>query len=317
MLFDAAGYAGEHRGSLVSQRMHIGGRLARALLVSAATGTLVSCGGGQLSPAGPVSEAERTLLFDSLVIMLAIVVPVIIATIGFAWWYRSSNRRARRRPDFVYSGRVELVTWSIPTLVIIFLGGIAWISSHDLDPAQPLQSKVQPLTVEVVSLDWKWLFIYPAQGVASVNRLVVPAGVPLHLLLSSATVWNVFWVPQLGSMIYCMHGMVTTLNLEASRPGVYYGESAMISGNGFATMHFDTDAVSSEAFSSWVNSSRAAAAALDEQSYRGLLEPTASVRPFAYRSVQPDFFRRIVLQSLPAEQEPSGGAPARASGELK
>ena len=301
----------------MSQGIHIARRLGRTLLVSIAMGTLAGCGGGQLSPAGPVSEAERTLFFDSLVIMLAIVIPVIIATIGFAWWYRSSNRRARRAPDFVYSGRVELVTWSIPTLVIVFLGGIAWISSHDLDPARPLQSKAQPLTVEVVSLDWKWLFIYPKQGIASVNRLVVPAGVPLHLLLTSATVWNAFWVPQLGSMIYCMHGMVTTLNLEASRPGVYYGESAMISGDGFAGMHFDTDAVSSRAFSSWVNSSRAAGPALDAQSYLGLLEPTASVKPYAYRSVQPDFFRRIVLQTFSAGQAPSGALPPQASGELK
>ena len=290
--------------------MHIARRLDRALLVAAAMGTLAGCGGGQLSPAGPVSEAERTLLFDSLVIMLAIVVPVIIATIVFAWWYRSSNRRARRAPDFVYSGRVELVTWSIPTLVIVFLGGIAWISSHDLDPARPLRSKSRPLTVQVVSLDWKWLFIYPEQRVASVNRLVVPAGVPLHLVLTSATVWNAFWVPQLGSMIYCMHGMVTHLNLEASRPGVYYGESAMISGNGFASMHFNTDAVSARAFSSWIDSSRAAGPVLDARSYLGLLEPTASVTPYGYRSVQPGFFRRIVLQVPPAGQRPGGGYPA-------
>jgi cytochrome o ubiquinol oxidase subunit II len=296
--------------------MHVARRLGRALLVTASMGTLAGCGGGQLSPAGPVSEAERTLLFDSLVIMLAIVVPVIIATFGFAWWYRSSNRRARRAPDFVYSGRVELVTWSIPTLVIVFLGGIAWISSHDLDPARPLQSNAAPLTVQVVSLDWKWLFIYPEQRVASVNRLVVPAGVPLHLVLTSATVWNAFWVPRLGSMIYCMHGMVTNLNLEASRPGVYYGESAMISGNGFASMHFDTDAVSAQAFSSWVDSSRAGGPVLDARSYLGLLEPTSSVTPYAYRSVQPDFFRRVVLQAPPAVQGPGGGYP-RAPGEFK
>ena len=300
----------------MSQQVHSARRLGRSLLLSGAVWTLAGCGGGQLSPAGPVSDAERTLFFDSLVIMLAIVIPVIIATIGFAWWYRSSNRRARRAPDFVYSGRVELVTWSIPTLVIVFLGGIAWISSHDLDPARPLQSKAQPVTVEVVSLDWKWLFIYPAQGVASVNRLVVPTGVPLHLLLTSATVWNAFWVPQLGSMIYCMHGMVTTLNLEASRPGIYYGESAMISGNGFAGMHFDTDAFSSQAFSSWVDSSRSAGPTLDARSYLGLLEPTASVTPFAYRSVQPGFFRRIVLQQLPAGRESGGAVSPQASGEL-
>ena len=286
--------------------MRIAGKITHALLASVALAALAGCGHGQLSPAGPVSQAERTLLLDATVIMLAIIIPVSIATIAVAWWYRSSNPRARRRPDFVYSGRVELVTWSIPVLVIIFLAGLAWISSHDLDPARPLPSKAPPLTVEVVSLDWKWLFIYPEQGIASVNRLVVPVGVPLHLVLTSATVWNVFWVPQLGSMLYAMNGMRTTLYLEASRPGVYYGESAMISGDGFSSMHFDTDAVAAQQFSSWVDSTRSAGPILDAHSYRGLLEPSESVKPYTFRSVQPDFFRRVVLQS----PSPNPGADA-------
>ena len=179
-------------------------------------GELAGCGRAQMQPAGPISDAERKIFFDSLVIMLAIIVPTIVATLGVVWWYRPSNRRARRLPDFVYSGRVEIVVWSIPVLVVIFLGGIAWIGSHDLDPAKPLPGREPALDVQVVSLDWKWLFIYPKLGIASVNRLVVPAGVPLHLMLTSATVWNVFWVPQLGSMIYCMNGMADTLFLEAS-----------------------------------------------------------------------------------------------------
>ncbi|HUA25851.1 MAG TPA: hypothetical protein VMA54_17110 [Steroidobacteraceae bacterium] len=286
--------------------MRITGQFARMLLVSGALAALAGCGHGQLQPAGPVSEAERTLLLDSTVIMLAIIVPVSIATLVVAWWYRSSNPRARRRPDFVYSGRVELVIWSIPVLVIIFLAGIAWISAHDLDPARPLPSKTAAVNVQVVSLDWKWLFIYPNLGIASVNRLVVPTGVPLHLELTSATVWNVFWVPQLGSMLYTMNGMRTTLYLEASRPGVYYGESAMISGDGFSGMHFDTDAVSPEQFASWVDSTRSAGPVLDARSYAGLLEPSESVKPYTYRSVQQDFFRRVVLQNA----SPNLGADA-------
>jgi cytochrome o ubiquinol oxidase subunit II len=294
------------RGSHYFRLMRIARKFAHMLLVSGALAALAGCGHGQLQPAGPVSEAERTLLLDATVIMLAIIVPVSIATLVVAWWYRSSNPRARRRPDFVYSGRVELVIWSIPVLVIIFLAGIAWISSHDLDPAKPLPSKAQPLTVQVVSLDWKWLFIYPDLGVASVNRLVVPVGVPLHLELTSATVWNVFWVPQLGSMLYSMNGMRTTLYLEASRPGVYYGESAMISGDGFSGMHFDTDAVPAQQFASWIDSTRSAGPVLDAQSYAGLLEPSESVKPYTYRSVQQDFFRRVVLQNT----SPNLGADA-------
>ncbi|HVC30107.1 MAG TPA: hypothetical protein VND24_02895 [Steroidobacteraceae bacterium] len=272
-------------------------------------GELGGCGRAQLQPAGPISDAERKILLDSVVIMLAIIVPTIIATIAVAWWYRPSNTRARRLPDFVYSGRVEIVVWSIPILVIIFLGGIAWISSHDLDPAQPLRSRTAPLDIQVVSLDWKWLFIYPTLGVASVNRLVVPAGVPLHLSLTSASVWNVFWVPQLGSMIYTMHGMADTLYLEASRPGVYYGESAMISGDGFADMHFHTDAIPTSQFDAWVATARSTGPVLDEQTYRGLLRQSVPPKPYTYRSVQPGLFADIVLRRLPPGEGPHGAVP--------
>lgn len=271
-------------------------------------GQLAGCGRAQLQPAGPISAAERKILLDSIVIMLAIVIPTIIATLGVAWWFRSSNPRARRQPDFVYSGRVELIVWSIPALVIIFLGGIAWIGSHDLDPAQPLPAKAAPLDIQVVSLDWKWLFIYPKLGIASVNRLVVPAGVPLHLMLTSASVWNVFWVPQLGSMLYCMSGMAGTLYLEADHPGVYRGESAMISGDGFADMHFDTEAVGRSQFDAWVASTRSAGPALDDAAYRELLHQSVPPHPYTYRAVRPGLFADIVMLKLPPGDGPRGAA---------
>jgi cytochrome o ubiquinol oxidase subunit II len=272
-------------------------------------GGLAGCGRAQMQPAGPISDAERKIFLDSLVIMLAIVVPTIIAVLGVAWWYRPSNRRARRLPDFVYSGRIEIVIWSIPALVVIFLGGIAAIGSQDLDPARPLASRVPPLDVQVVALDWKWLFIYPTLDVASVNRLVVPAGVPLHLQLTSATVWNVFWIPQLGSMLYCMSGMADTLYLQASKPGVYYGESAMISGDGFADMHFDTDAVPMNRFDAWVAATRSAGPVLDDQSYRGLLRQSVPEHPYTYRSVRRGLFADIVMLRLPPGAGPRGALP--------
>jgi cytochrome o ubiquinol oxidase subunit II len=277
------------------------------LLLLSTPQLLAGCGRAELEPAGPVGDQERTILFDALAIMLAIVVPVIVATIWTAWWYRRSNPRARRMPTFTYSGRLELVIWSIPALVVVFLGGIAWIGSHDLDPAKPLPGRTPALEVQVISLDWKWLFIYPQQGVASVNRLVVPAGVPLHLRLTSATVWNVFWVPQLGSMLYCMSGMAGTLWLQADRPGVYHGESAMISGDGFATMHFNTDAVTPAQFDAWVSDSRTSGSVLDVSSYRQLEQPTMSVPPYTYRAVQPGLFEAVVLQRIPA----ADGSPVR------
>jgi cytochrome o ubiquinol oxidase subunit 2 len=278
---------------------------ARLMLILAAL-ALSGCESWIARPAGPVSGAERMIFLDTLVIMLLIVVPVIVATIAFAWWYRASNERARRLPDWSFSGRIELVVWSIPALVILFLGGIAWISAHDLDPARPLAAKRAALEIDVVALDWKWLFIYPQQRVASVNRLVVPAGVPLHFRLTSATVWNVFWIPKLGSMLYCMYGMAGTLYLQADRPGNYRGVSAMISGDGFATMHFDTEALSDAQFNAWADGVRTTGPTLDERAYRQLLKPSSAVAPYSYRSVMPGLFDAIVLQRLPPGQ---GSAP--------
>jgi len=173
---------------------------------------------GVLDPQGPIASAERLLLFNATAIMLVVVVPVILATLGFAWWYRSSNPRASRAWDEAYEGRIEFVTWSIPALIVILLGGVIWIGSHQLDPRAPIPADAKPLRVDVVALDWKWLFIYPDQGIAAVNQLVVPVGTPVDFTLTSATVMNSFFVPQLGSQIYTMGGMTTHLNLLAPRP---------------------------------------------------------------------------------------------------
>jgi len=279
---------------------------------------LSACGGAELDPAGPVSAAERKILFDALAMMLAVVIPVIIATLVIAFHFRASNTRASYWPTFTHSGRIELITWSIPALVIFFLGGVAWTSAFLLDPARPLASRTKPLDIQVVSLDWKWLFIYPEQGVASINRLVVPAGVPLRLRLTSASVWNVFWVPQLGSMLYCMHGMAGTLYLQADHPGVYQGSSAMISGDGFADMHFNTAAVANDEFARWVSAAQAAGPALDDSAYRALLRQSSNVPPQTYRSVRPGLFEAIVMEQLPLGEgprkdasSPSVGGPPR------
>ncbi len=270
-----------------------------------------------LSPIGPVGAAERTILLDALAIMLAIVVPTIVATLAFAWWYRAGNTRARYLPNFQYSGQLELLVWSVPALVVLFLGGIAWISSHDLDPAQPLtwatpaHEARKPLEVEVVSLDWKWLFIYPEQHVASINRLVVPTGVPLHLRVTSATVMNVFFVPRLGSEIYSMNGMATQINLQADRPGRYPGLSANFSGDGFSDMHFTLESVDCEQFNTWVTGARASGDALDETTYRALLRQSANLQPYTYRDVAAGLFNRIVsLQLPPGEGPPAVPAPS-------
>ena len=165
---------------------------------------LGGCAEGVLDPKGPIAVADRQILLNSLGIMLAIVIPVILATLGVAFWFRASNLRARYRPDFAYSGRLEMLVWAVPAMTVFLVGGVAWVGSHDVSPRKPIASTVKPLRVQVASLDWKWLFIYPDQGVASVNRLTIPVGTPISFELTSSGVMNSFFVPQLGSQIYTM-----------------------------------------------------------------------------------------------------------------
>ena len=265
-----------------------------------------------LHPAGPIGESERTILLDALLIMLVIVVPTILATLFIAWRFRASNTRAPYWPNWSHSGRIEIITWSIPLLTIMFLGGIAWIGSHLLDPAAPIESRAKPLEVDVVSLDWNWLFIYPQENLASVNALVVPTGVPLDLHITSATVWNTFFVPRLGTMIYAMYGMQSRLYLQADAPGTYHGLSTMVDGDGFPDMHFDCRALTAAQFASWVSSTRAATGAtLDAAAYRQLLRPTKHAQPYTYRAVEPGLFQQILLQALPP-----GGGPRNGRGGL-
>jgi cytochrome o ubiquinol oxidase subunit II len=270
--------------------------------------TLEGCRAAVLSPAGPIGAADRTILLNALAIMLAIVVPTIVAILACAWWFRESNTQAHRQPSLTYSGRIELIVWSIPALVVFFLGGIAWIGSQLLDPARPLSSSAKPLEIQVVSLDWKWLFIYPEQGVASMNSLVAPAGVPLHFRITSASVFNVFFVPKLGSEIYSMYGMTTQLNLQADRPGIYPGLSAHFSGDGFSDMAFDLRAVTAEQFSAWATAAGASGPVLDEAAYRDLLRQSENIKPYTYRSVRPGLFDAIVMQRLAPGEGPESTA---------
>jgi cytochrome o ubiquinol oxidase subunit 2 len=282
--------------------------LAGALSLGA-TALLGGCDAVVLDPQGPVGVAETTILIDSLAIMLAIVLPTIAATLAFAWWFRASNARATYLPDFAYSGRIELIVWAIPLLTIMLLGGVIWIGSHDLDPAKPLASKTPPLEIQVVSLDWKWLFIYPSHRVASVNQLVVPAGVPIHFSLTSASVMTAFFVPQLGSMIYTMNGMTTQLNLRADAPGSFLGLASHYSGAGFSDMHFEVQAVPAERFAAWLEATRNSGSTLDDESYAALAKQSTNISPFTYSEVEPELFQKIVTQQLPPGPGPQAGLP--------
>ena len=289
--------------------------LALVLIGAAALG---ACSQGVLDPQGPIASAERLLLINSTAIMLVVVVPVIMATLAFAWWYRASNTRASRSLDESYQGRLELVVWSIPALIVILLGGVIWIGSHQLDPRAPIPANAEPLRVDVVSLDWKWLFIYPDQGIAAVNQLVVPAGTPVEFRLTSATVMNSFFVPQLGSQIYTMGGMTTHLNLLADKPGEYPGFSANFSGDGFSDMRFVVKSVPAGRFRRLARAGARHRSRSTMAGYAELAKPSQAVPPATYRAVDPKLFERIIdktTRGSPKRRASGGPGVRRAAGE--
>src|SRR6201991_1082163 len=274
-------------------------RLLAVVVTGAAM--LGGCQEGVLDPKGPIAAADRLILLNSLGIMLAIVIPVVLAILGVAFWFRASNERARYRPNFAYSGRLEMLVWSIPAMTVFLVGGVAWVGSHDVSPRKPIASTVKPLRVQVASLDWKWLFIYPDQGVASVNQLTIPVGTPVSLELTSSGVMNSFFVPQLGSQIYTMAGMINRLYPQSDQPGTYRGFSAQFSGEGFSEMRFDADAVSDEKFTQWLDAARGAGPELDARTYADLAKPSSKVAPFTYRAVAPGLFDKIMVSEMQSD----------------
>jgi cytochrome o ubiquinol oxidase subunit II len=295
--------AGKERHPL---RVAIGGLVSWRVLAMLVGGsfTASSRAEGVLDPQGPIASAERVILLNSTTIMLVVVVPVVVLTLAFAWWYRASNTRASYQPNWANSGRIEFVVWSIPAMVVLLLAGVAWIGSHELDPARKLPSNLKPVRIEVVSLDWKWLFIYPDLGVATLNQITVPTGVPIEFVLTSANVMNAFWVPQLGSQIYTMPGMTTRLNLLAEHAGDYPGLSSNFSGDGFSDMRFVVHAVPAAGFSSWIARSQGEGERLDAGAYSRMARTGSDVSVKTYGSVAPGLFEHIERETTGAPTIP-------------
>jgi len=289
---------------------------AATAAISALAFGLSGCARSVLDPVGPIGADDSAILIDATLIMLAIIVPTILLAFWMAWRYRASNTKAEYLPYWSFSGRIEAITWSIPTLTIMFIGGVIWIGSYKLDPFKPLPSKSPPLEVQVVALDWKWLFIYPQQGIATVNQLVVPAGAPVHFSITSASVFNAFFIPRLGSMIYAMPGMVSQLNLQADRPAVLFGLSSQFSGDGFADMQFQVRSVAPAEFATWAQSARAAGPVLDQAGYTSLVRQSQAVKPITYRGIDPQLFQAIATQKLPPGPGPEPANPAHAGREV-
>lgn len=235
-----------------------------------------------LNPKGQIAEDQRSLLITSTLLMALVVVPVLIMVFGIAWRYRETNKKAKYSPELAGSRIAESVWWLIPFAIIIVLAGIAYTSSHRLDPYRPIASDKKPLKVQVVALQWKWLFLYPEEHVASVNYLPLPTDRPVEFTITADAPMNSFWIPQLGGQVYAMPGMSTKLHLQASEPGEYRGSSANLSGKGFAGMTFTAHATPQQQFDEWVASARNSASFMTLDTYNNLAKPSTDVKPASY-----------------------------------
>lgn len=268
--------------------------IARGWVMVIAAFALGGCEMAILDPKGDVARHERDLILGTTGWMLVVVIPVIVMTIAFAWWYRASNTKSRYTPEWSHSKRLEAVLWGIPTVIVVVMAITAWRSTHALDPFKPLDHPAKPIEIEVVALDWKWLFIYPEQGIATVNEVAFPANVPVTFAVTSDAVMNSFFIPSLGSQIYAMAGMKTQVHLIANAEGVYFGMSAQYSGRGFSGMRFAARAMTQQDFDAWVAQARQAQDRLDWDTYPALAKPSENHPVTYYGAVIPGLFDGIV-----------------------
>ena len=283
--------------------MHILKNLRRSLLLLPLA-LLAGCNTVLMNPSGDIANQQGRLIVVSTVLMLIIIIPVIALTILFAWRYRQSNKDAVYKPDWDHSTQLELAIWAAPLLIIIALGAVTWISTHTLDPYQPLRridaqravpADVKPLVVEVVALDWKWLFIYPEQGIATVNELAAPVDRPITFKITASSVMNSFFIPALAGQIYAMPGMETKLNAVINKPGEFEGFSANYSGAGFSGMRFKFHGVSHEGFDQWVAKVKSGQdGALDRAVYTKLEAPSEREPVRHYGTVDQDLYDAIL-----------------------
>ncbi|MCC8430887.1 ubiquinol oxidase subunit II [Reyranella aquatilis] len=247
-----------------------------------------------LDPKGPIALAERDLLFDAFYVMMLVIVPIIILTLWFAWRYRASNTKAKYTPTWANSVTIDAITWLIPAVIVIAVAVLLWRSTHRLDPYRPLESKEPPFDVQVVAQDWKWLFIYPEQGIAVVNQLAFPAGRPVSLRITSDTVMNSFYVPQLAGQIYAMAGMQTRLQMLADQPGKFVGRNSQYSGGGYSEQHFEVLAMTPADFDAWVARAKQSGRALDAAAYTALAAKSRANPITYYSTVEPKLFDSII-----------------------
>lgn len=278
-------------------------RATSRLLALAALVPLAACNAVVLHPAGDVAVQQRDLILIATGLMLLVIVPVMVLTVIFAWRYRHTNEDAEYKPDWDHSTSLELVIWAVPLLIIICLGAVTWTGTHLLDPYRPIgridaartgAPTAKPLEVQVVALDWKWLFIYPEYGIATINELAAPVDRPIRFRITASSVMNSFYIPALAGQIYAMPGMETKLNAVVNRPGDFAGFSANLSGDGFSDMRFRFHALDQRGFAGWIARTRAAGGTLDRARYVRLEQPTQAVPVMRFATVTPALFDAAV-----------------------
>lgn len=246
-----------------------------------------------VDPKGPIALAERDILFRAFAIMMIIIVPVFVMAFWFAWRYRASNQKARYDPEWT-SNRLDAIVWMVPALIVLSLAIHVWIYSHELDPYERIDPSAKPLEVEVIAQDWKWLFLYPEQQIATVNELVFPSAVPIRLKITSDTVMNSFFIPALGGQIYAMAGMQTQLNSRADAPGRFVGRNTQYSGDGFSDQHFAAVAMSKQDFDAWMAQVRQSPDRLDAATYTELAKPSIAHPVTYYSTVEAGLFDAVI-----------------------
>lgn len=253
---------------------------------------------GFLAPGGFIARAERHEFLIVAIVLLFVIAPVLILTPLTAWHYRLGNTKSAFRPNWGFSWILEVLIWVPPTLIVIGLAVMLWHNTTRLDPYRPVPGQGKPVTVDVVALDWKWLFLYPAQHVATVDRLVLPVGRPVHFALTSGTVMQSLLMPQLAGQIYAMAGMRTVLNFRIDAPGTYWGENTQFNGNGFQKDKFSIQAVTPADFAAWVDKTQADPNRLDDKAYQRLSRQSTLDRPESFGTVAPGLFQRILRQQI-------------------
>ena len=278
----------------------------RALVILCILPLLTGCHWVLFNSKGQVGKEQSSLIITAILLMLIVVIPAIVMTFVFAWRYRAGNTKATYAPEWAHSTRIEIVVWGVPVCIIIILAVIVWFSTHRLDPYKPIESSTPPLTVEVVATDWKWVFIYPEQGIATVNELVLPVNRPVSFQITSDSTMNTFFIPQLGGQIYAMAGMRTQLHLVANEIGSYDGMSGNYSGAGFSDMKFVAHATTEQQFEQWVSRLKAGEHPLNFTTFKQLAMPSQKHPVEYFSSVQQGLFQQVIDQFMDSGMDMGG-----------